>query len=138
MDEPLKPESRAGGQLSGKPLLGISILLVEDYPLNVLFARRLLEGWGGNVDVATNGQDALDLLKPDKHKLVLMDLQMPVMDGFESARRMRERGETIPIIALTADTNPDVDQQVQTYGLNGVLTKPLQAEPLLDLILSLA
>ncbi|MCX6218586.1 response regulator [Spirosoma sp.] len=138
MNEPLKPDPRATGRLNGKPLQGMFILLVEDYPLNVLFARRLLEGWGSSVDVAANGQDALDLLNSDKHKLVLMDLQMPVMDGYESARRMRERGETIPIIALTADTNPDVDQHIQTHGLNGVLTKPLQPEPLLDLILSLA
>lgn len=90
---------------------------------------------GGSVDVAGNGQDALDVLNPAKHKLVLMDLQMPVMDGYESARHMRERGETVPIIALTADTNLDVDQHIQAYGLNGVLTKPLQAEPLLELLL---
>ncbi|GAB3027981.1 response regulator [Spirosoma pulveris] len=135
MNEPLKPDSQATGQLKEKPLSGICILLVEDYPLNVLFARRLLEGWGGSVDVAGNGQDALDVLNPAKHKLVLMDLQMPVMDGYESARHMRERGETVPIIALTADTNLDVDQHIQAYGLNGVLTKPLQAEPLLELLL---
>ncbi|SOD92845.1 CheY chemotaxis protein or a CheY-like REC (receiver) domain [Spirosoma fluviale] len=131
------PDSQRTGQLKGKPLSGICILLVEDYPLNVLFARRLLEGWGGSVDVAGNGQDALNILDPAKHKLVLMDLQMPVMDGYESARRMRERGETIPIIALTADTNLAIDQHIQDYGLNGVLTKPLQSEPLLKIILAL-
>jgi CheY-like chemotaxis protein len=118
-----------------KPLQGMSFLVVEDYPLNVLFAKRLLEGWGGQIDVAKNGQEALELLNPARHTMVLMDLQMPVMDGYESARRMRERGETLPIIALTADTTVDIENAVQANGLNGILTKPLQAERLLKLIL---
>ncbi|AKD57035.1 response regulator [Spirosoma radiotolerans] len=118
-----------------KPLLGMSFLVVEDYPLNVLFAKRLLEGWCGQIDVAKNGQEALELLNPARHTMVLMDLQMPVMDGYESARRMRERGETLPIIALTADTTVDIETQVQANGLNGILTKPLQSDRLLKLIL---
>lgn len=119
-----------------KPLLGMSFLVVEDYPLNVMFARRLLEGWGAQIDVAADGEQALTLLNPAKHKLVLMDLQMPVMDGYESTRRMRERGETLPIIALTADATIDVERQILASGLNGILTKPLQADRLLKLILS--
>jgi CheY-like chemotaxis protein len=117
-----------------KPLLGRSILLVEDYPLNVLFARRLLEGWGALVDVAGDGQQALDLLNSAKHQLVLMDIQMPVMDGYASTRRMRERGETLPIIALTADTSPEIEQKIQAHGLNAVLVKPLRADKLLLII----
>ncbi|GAB3783905.1 hypothetical protein GCM10028818_42570 [Spirosoma horti] len=127
--QPVPPANR-------KPLLGMSFLVVEDYPLNILFARRLLEGWGGHIDVATNGQQALEMLDPGRHTMVLMDLQMPVMDGYESARRMRERGETLPIIALTADTTVDIENQVQANGLNDILTKPLQADRLLKLIMS--
>lgn len=119
-----------------KPLLGMAFLVVEDYPLNVMFAKRLLEGWGGQIDVASNGQQALEMLNPARHVMVLMDLQMPVMDGYESARRMRERGETLPIIALTADTTVDIENEVHANGLNGILTKPLQADRLLKLILA--
>ena len=119
-----------------KPLLGMSFLVVEDYPLNILFAKRLLEGWGGQIDVAKDGQQALDLLDPARHAMVLMDLQMPVMDGYESARRMRDRGETLPIIALTADNTEDIERQVHANGMNGMLTKPLKADRLLELILA--
>lgn len=119
-----------------KPLLGMTFLVVEDYPLNVLFAKRLLEGWGGQIDVASNGQQALELLNPSRHVMVFMDLQMPVMDGYESARRMRERGETLPIIALTADTTAEIEDEVHANGLNDILTKPLQADRLLKLILA--
>lgn len=119
-----------------KPLLGMAFLLVEDYPLNIMFAKRLLEGWGGQIDVAKDGQQALDLLNPARHVMVLMDLQMPVMDGYESARRMRERGETLPIIALTADNTEDIERQVQASGMNGVLVKPLKSDLLLALILT--
>lgn len=119
-----------------KPLLGMSFLVVEDYPLNIMFAKRLLEGWGGQIDVATNGQQALELLDPVRHALVLMDLQMPIMDGYESARRMRDRGETLPIIALTADNTVDIERQVRANGMNDILTKPLRADRLLELILA--
>lgn len=130
------PNPQSISPANRKPLLGMSFLVVEDYPLNVMFARRLLEGWGGQIDVATDGQQALEMLNPARHTMVFMDLQMPVMDGYESARRMRERGETLPIIALTADTTVDIENQVQANGLNDILTKPLQADRLLKLILA--
>ncbi|WP_431217861.1 ATP-binding protein [Puia sp. P3] len=94
-----KSASPADGQA---PLHGIQILLVEDNPLNVLVARTMLENNGAIVDVATNGEEALTALNPARHQLVLMDLHMPVMDGYEATILLRKRGETIPIIALTA------------------------------------
>ncbi|GAB3739807.1 response regulator [Spirosoma lituiforme] len=136
MNEAVNNSSIAPRPTDKKPLLGMAFLVVEDYPLNIMFAKRLLEGWGGQIDVAKDGQQALDLLDPARHVMVLMDLQMPVMDGYESARRMRERGETLPIIALTADTTVDIEQQVHANGMNDILIKPLKADRLLELILA--
>ncbi len=120
--------------VSRKPLSGISVLLVEDYPMNVLFAKGLLERLGATVDVATNGQEALDQLDAARHHLVLMDLQMPVMDGYESTRLMRERGETLPIIALTAGIANGMENKVQEQGLDDVLLKPFTPDALISVI----
>ena len=136
MSEDLNNSSIPPRPTDRKPLLGMAFLVVEDYPLNIMFAKRLLEGWGAQIDVAKDGQQALELLNPARHMMVLMDLQMPVMDGYESAKRMRDRGETLPIIALTADNTEDIERQVHASGMNGILTKPLKSDQLLELILT--
>ena len=117
-----------------KPLSGISVLLVEDYPMNVLFAKGLLHRLGASVEVATNGQEALDQLDSTRHHLVLMDIQMPVMDGYESTRRMRQRGETLPIIALTAGITNGMETEVGARGLDDILLKPFTPDGLIGMI----
>ncbi|MES2457834.1 MAG: ATP-binding protein [Bacteroidota bacterium] len=107
-----------------KPLKGITILLVEDNPMNVLVANNFLKNWGAEVDVALNGAEALHILDTTKHQLVLMDLQMPVMDGYEAARRMRADGVTIPIVALTANLPSEVAEEVKSSGLDDIVIKP--------------
>jgi signal transduction histidine kinase/CheY-like chemotaxis protein len=113
------------------PLGGIIVLLVEDAPMNVLVARGILSRWGAAVDVATNGKEALEKLDPTRHHLVLMDLHMPVMDGYEATRRLRERGETLPIIALTASLASEVQEQVRLTGLDDIVVKPFRPDDLL-------
>ena len=118
-----------------KTLSGINILLVEDNPLNVLVAQTMLENNGAIVDVATNGAEALDRLDSGRHQLVLMDLHMPVMDGYESTILLRKRGETLPIIALTASTPKEVESEAFAAGLNDVVVKPFSPEELYRVIL---
>jgi signal transduction histidine kinase/CheY-like chemotaxis protein len=114
---------------------GLFILLVEDNPLNVLVAQTILENNGVTVDVAVNGQEALDRLDSTRHHLVLMDLHMPVMDGYEATAILRKRGETLPIIALTASTPTEVERQALTAGLTDVLVKPFNPDDLCRIIL---
>ncbi|WP_256004128.1 ATP-binding protein [Pedobacter deserti] len=117
-----------------RSLAGVEILLVEDNPLNVKVAQGFLSSWGAHVDLAVNGKEALDLVDPGKHKVVLMDLHMPVMDGYQSAREMRSRGVNIPIIALTANLPDEIKDQIVMSGINDVVVKPFLPEILLSMI----
>jgi signal transduction histidine kinase/ActR/RegA family two-component response regulator len=120
---------------SEQRLRGIHILLVEDNPLNVLVAQTMLENNGATVDVAVNGAEALDKLDTRSHHLILMDLHMPVMDGYEATVLLRKRGETLPIIALTASTPKEVESDAFAAGLNDVVVKPFSPDELYRVIL---
>ena len=100
------------------------ILLVEDTAFNVLFATQLLEGWNALVDVAENGAIAVDMVKQNQYDLILMDLQMPVMDGYTASRKIREYNQQLPIIALTASATSNVKGKVMEAGMQDYVTKP--------------
>jgi len=114
----------------GKPFAGFDILLVEDNPLNVMVAQTFLKKWGAGIDVAVNGEEALQKLDVNKHKLVLMDLHMPVMDGYQAAKAMRNRGITLPIIALTANLPDEVKQDIEDAGIDDIVVKPFLPDEL--------
>jgi signal transduction histidine kinase/CheY-like chemotaxis protein len=116
-------------------LKGITVLLVEDNPLNVLVAQTMLENCGACVDVATNGLEALEKLNAARHRLVLMDLHMPEMDGYEATALLRKRGETLPIIALTASTPKEVASDAYAAGLTDIVVKPFNPDDLYRVIL---
>ena len=116
-------------------LEGVSLLLVEDNPLNVLVAQTMLENSGALVDVATNGLEAMEQLDNTRHRLILMDLHMPVMDGYEATVLLRKRGETLPIIALTASAPKEVESEAYAAGLNDVVVKPFNPDDLFRVIL---
>lgn len=132
--EPPASAPQPAAAANGNPLDGVAVLLVEDAPMNVLVARGILNRWGAAVDVATNGREALDKLDADRHRLVLMDLHMPVMDGYEATRLLRQRGETLPIIALTASLAFEVQEKVLSTGLNDIVVKPFKPDDLLGVL----
>jgi len=113
-----------------KPLNGIHILLVEDNRINVLVARNFLENWGATITVAENGQEALDRLASSDYHLVLMDLHMPVMDGYTAIRKIREQGMKIPVIALTASLPNEVEQECRGMEIDGFVLKPFLPDEL--------
>lgn len=100
-----------------------------------MVAQSLLERSGAFVEVATNGEEALEKIQPGKYSLVLMDLNMPVMDGFEATRRLRARGVTLPVIALTASLPAEVEEDVQSAGLTDIVVKPFNPDELFRVIL---
>ena len=117
-------------------LAGVSILLVEDNLFNVMVAQTCLEKCGAIVDVAENGQQALEKFKAHTHRLILMDLDMPVMDGYEATRILRRNGETLPVIALTASLPKEVESEVYAAGLTDIIVKPFNPEELFRIIIT--
>ena len=113
-------------ELSALPLQGINILLVEDSEFNILVATKFLQSWGAEIDVATNGLEALTIFNNDKHQLILMDLHMPVLDGYETTRRLRQKGIKVPVIALTASMLCEESKKIIAYGANDIVLKPFE------------
>jgi signal transduction histidine kinase len=118
-----------------QPLSGIKILLVEDNPMNVMVAQKFLERWGAEADIATNGLEALEMIDPARHSLVLIDLHMPVMDGYEASRKMRDIGIKLPIIALTANLPKEVEEKVRKSGIDDIVVKPFLPDELYRMVL---
>ncbi|HLD65248.1 MAG TPA: ATP-binding protein, partial [Pseudomonas sp.] len=108
------------------------VLLVEDNPVNQLVAKGMLSKLGCEVIVAAHGVEALEQLERGPVDLVLMDCNMPVMDGYEASRRIRQSGRWpgLPIIALTANALPDERERCRTAGMNDYLAKPFRREEL--------
>jgi len=116
----------------------LRILLVEDSAVNQLFALRLLEKRGFAVTVAGNGKEALAALAEGSFDLVLMDVQMPEMGGFEATAAIRERekkaGGHVPIVAMTAHAMKGDDQLCLSQGMDAYIAKPLQSKELFETI----
>jgi CheY-like chemotaxis protein len=114
----------------------LSVLVVEDNAVNQLLASRLLEKRGHRVVMTANGREALDALAKDKFDLVLMDVQMPEMDGLQATRLLREKekekqdGFRQPVIALTAHAMKGDQERCLAAGMDGYLTKPILAQEL--------
>jgi signal transduction histidine kinase/ActR/RegA family two-component response regulator len=106
------------------------ILIVEDNLTNRLVLLGLLEDCVKEIDIANNGKEALDLFKSGKYELILMDLQMPVMDGYEATKIIREIDKDIPIIALSANAMIEEVEKTKAYGMNEHLAKPIDVEKL--------
>ena len=120
----------------GQPLL---ILVVDDDDLNRRMMELLLRREGHAVDFASNGQEALEAIKAKRYEIVLMDLQMPVMDGVEASRRIREwEGEKrfSYIVALTASYLPEKGRELFEAGIDNYLAKPFEVEHLRNILLS--
>ena len=123
--EPLHPEERSCASLRQ-----LAILLAEDNPINQKLASRLLERRGHKVTMVANGREAVEALEHNRFDVVLMDVQMPEMDGWTATEtiRMRERGSQIhvPILALTAHAMKDYEDRCYQAGMDGFVTKPLE------------
>jgi signal transduction histidine kinase/CheY-like chemotaxis protein len=118
---------------------GISVLLVEDNHLNQKLMTVLLGKLGCVVEIANNGREAVERTASHTYDVVLMDLQMPVMDGFEATEIIRrQNGSPVPIVALTARAFKDDEEQCRAVGMNDFLTKPIDARALRETLLKWA
>ncbi|MCW3082982.1 MAG: response regulator [Bacteroidetes bacterium] len=117
------------------PAKPLRVLLAEDNVLNQRLASTYLSGFGLQVDVAENGEIALEKLQNKKYDLLLLDIQMPVLDGYNTAERVRKvlRSE-IPIIAMTAHIMVDEKEKCLSYGMNDYISKPFKEAELFQVI----
>ena len=126
--------------ISDKRLIGVNILLAEDNPMNQFFAKQLLNKWGVNVDLANNGREAVNFLEQKDFDIVLLDLQMPEMNGFDVVERIRDKSSNIkdhhiPVIALTADISTETRESVFKSGMDDFILKPFEQKDLYSKII---
>ena len=136
----LEIEKGAGEELKKERLSGMRILVVEDDPFGQVVARGLLEDAGCKVDMAENGQVALEHFTRQRYDLIFMDCQMPVLDGWNATREIRSRevlGKRTPIVAMTADSLDESRRKCLDVGMDDYITKPFRAEELIECILRL-
>jgi CheY-like chemotaxis protein len=142
---PFERVEKGGGELveDGEKLLKeeqdlrpLRILVVEDNTVNRLVVTKFLEKMGQQVVQAAGGREAISIFESSRVDLILMDIQMPGMDGIEATREIRkyDRGHSVPIIALTAHAMPGDRESFLARGMDGYLSKPLDKEKLSQLL----
>ncbi len=123
--------------LAAPPSLGVRVLVAEDNAANALLLRMILERAGYAIDVAASGAEACALFEASRYDVILMDCQMPGMDGYEATRRIRQaersrlRASRVPIIAVTANARPEDRARCLEAGMDRFVSKPFGAEQLL-------
>jgi CheY-like chemotaxis protein/anti-sigma regulatory factor (Ser/Thr protein kinase) len=128
LSAPAKPEALPDAREEPDPYSGKRALLVEDNPVNQLVACRFLERMGFQVEIADQGEAALAKLSRERYAVILMDCQMPVMDGFDTTRRIRamEKGQPRQlIIAMTANTHAEDRRRCLDAGMDDFIPKPI-------------
>jgi CheY-like chemotaxis protein len=110
------------------------ILVVDDNKMNLMIASKFLKKWQVEVDEAISGEIAIEMVKSNSYDLIIMDLQMPVLDGFQTTRIIRKTNPDIPVIALTADAMPETHNKALAAGMCNYLTKPFVPDTLYEKI----
>ena len=113
-------------------LNGMRILVVDDNKMNLMIAAKFLKKWQASVDEAINGQIAVDMVKNTFYDMIIMDLQMPVMDGFEATAIIKQNHPDVPVIAFTADAMPETHNKAFEAGMCDYLTKPFVPDVLFE------
>jgi PAS domain S-box-containing protein len=106
------------------------ILLAEDNAFNANIARRFVTGWGAEMDVVLDGQQALEFALRKKYDLILLDVQMPVLDGFACCRAIRKHLPDVPIVAITASPKNEIIGEIMACGMNDFVSKPFKPNEL--------
>jgi PAS domain S-box-containing protein len=111
------------------------ILLAEDNVFNANIARRFITGWGAQLEIVVDGRQALEFVTRRKYDLILMDVQMPVLDGFACTRKIRKHFKDVPIIAITASPRNEIINEIMACGMNDFVSKPFKPNELRNKLL---
>ena len=134
------PEDKVDQEVQNKKLLRhLRFLIVEDNPMNQKLLTEMLGYWGSDYNIANNGLEAIKLFEQNNYDIILMDINMPVMDGYEATKQIRNhkwaRNKNIPIIALTAAVLSNEVEEMFAIGINHYITKPVNPKELKNVIL---
>ncbi|MCJ8210087.1 response regulator [Mucilaginibacter sp. RS28] len=137
----VEPAPVPTAEQSAGVLSEIKVLIAEDNPVNVMLMKKLLSKWDITPTFAENGARAVELVQYGNFDIILMDLQMPVMNGFDASKEIRKlpdsRKSNVPIVALTASALVDIREQIFSAGMNDYISKPFKPEDLRDKMLEL-
>jgi signal transduction histidine kinase/CheY-like chemotaxis protein/HPt (histidine-containing phosphotransfer) domain-containing protein len=118
-------------------LKGVKVLLAEDNSMNQFYAKQLLTSWNILVDVAGNGIEVIELAETNAYDLILMDLQMPLMNGFDAIAKIRKGGganSKSPVVCVSANAFPEAREKALKHGMDDFLTKPIDEDALFQVI----
>ena len=133
-----QPDLEANDQVAGKPLDGLRLLIAEDNSTNQYVVKLIIDRLGGTLAFAGNGSAAVEMAQSDRYDLILMDINMPVMDGVTAFKELKDQtqGNHPPVIALTANALPEQLNSYLREGMAGCVTKPIQEVEFIRIILS--
>jgi two-component system CheB/CheR fusion protein len=138
LQSPKSGPTLASRQSVGDATQSLRILLAEDNPVNQMLAARLLENHGHRVALARNGREALEQIAAQPFDVVLMDVQMPELDGLEATAAIREQEKTngrhLPIVAMTASAMQSDHQRCLAAGMDGYVSKPININQLVSVV----
>ena len=132
IEKPISEPAQAQEELTAD-FSGIKILLVEDIEVNREIAMMMLSEFGFTIETAENGREAVEKSK-NRYDLILMDVQMPIMNGYEATREIRQAGNSVPIIAMTANAMPEDIKRAKEAGMNDHISKPLDVAQMIETI----
>lgn len=136
VDQTIVPQPVAGQNTALAAVKGAHLLLVEDHPINQLVATEILRREGFDVTIADNGQEAVEKVDQHRFDAVLMDLQMPIMDGYAATETIRAnpRHANLPIIAMSAHVMAKEKEKCRIVGMNGYVDKPINLDKLFEIL----
>ena len=113
------------------------ILVVEDNKINQIVTKKILESHHFKCTILDDGYAAIDLLEKEHFDLVLMDINMPIINGFETTKLIRKKGIETPVVALTAFDKQEITEQALSSGINDIIIKPFEPSKLFQVISTL-
>lgn len=135
---PVDPKSQM--QLSSGKLQGVQVLLAEDNEMNVILMKKLLSRWGMLLTIAGDGQQAVEMVQKHFYDVILMDINMPNLDGLQAAKQIKQltnsQAATTPIIALTATVSVEIATQIKDCGMDEFVGKPFRPDDLYSKLVS--
>lgn len=124
------PQGNEEQHAAMQPLAGTKVLLAEDNPINMAVVKRLLAKWGLETAAAVNGREAVERSENTRYDILLLDLEMPGLDGVSALKEIRKMDPEVPAIAFTAATYENIKEDLREKGFNDIISKPFLPEDL--------